>query len=201
MAGNAYLRTAAQLARESDHAELAAWCTETVAWQLLTAGEYRQAAELSRAAQETAPASSSALIQATAQEGRAFALLGDGQGARAALAAVERLVSPLPPPEHPEHHYVYDPPKARVYIATTLAWLGDRAAEPAAREILAALDGPRHRPAPGRAGIALTPGLTSPRRSPGRAISMRRPRRRCRPSRPATWRPSIARASVRSPPP
>jgi len=139
-AGTEYLRTAAQLADEAGHAELAAWCTETRAWQMLTAGEYRQAAELSRAAQETAPAASSALIQATAQEGRACARLGDGQGARAALAAVERLVSPLPPPEHPEHHYVYDPPKALVYVATTLAWLGDRAAEPAAREILAALE-------------------------------------------------------------
>lgn len=139
-AGNAYLRTAAQLARETGHDELAAWCIETRAWQVLTAGEYRQAAELSQAAQETAPASSSARIQATAQEGRARARLGDGRGARAALAAVERLVSPLPPPERPEHHYVYDPPKARVYVATTLAWLGDRAAEPAAREILAALE-------------------------------------------------------------
>jgi tetratricopeptide (TPR) repeat protein len=137
---NAYLRTAEQLAGETGHAELAAWCIETRAWQMLTAGEYRQAVELSRAAQESAPAASSARIQATAQEGRAWARLGDGRAARRALAAVERLVSPLPPPERPEHHYVYDPPKARVYVATTLAWLGDRAAEPAARDILAALE-------------------------------------------------------------
>lgn len=135
-----YLRTADQLAREAGHAEITAWVLETRAWQMLTAGSYRQAAELSRAAQESAPAGSSALIQATAQEGRAWARLGDGRGARAALAAVERLVSPLPQPEHPEHHYVYDPPKARVYVATTLTWIGDRAAEPAAREILAALE-------------------------------------------------------------
>jgi transcriptional regulator with XRE-family HTH domain len=138
-AGIAYLRTAAQLAGEADHAELAAWCIETRAWQMLTAGNYRQAAELSRAAQEAAPAGSSAHIQATAQEGRAWARLGDGRPTRAALASVERLVSSLPVPEQPEHHYVYDPPKARVYIATTLAWIGDRAAEPAAREILAEL--------------------------------------------------------------
>ena len=136
----AYLRTAEQLAGETGHAELGAWCIETRAWQALTAGEYRQAVELSRAAQETAPAASSARIQATAQEGRAWARLGDGRAARSALAAVERLVSPLPRPERPEHHYVYDPPKARVYVATTLAWLGDRAAEPAARDILAALE-------------------------------------------------------------
>jgi hypothetical protein len=34
---------------------------------------------------------------------------------------------------------VYDPPKARVYAATTLTWVGDAAAEPMAREILAEL--------------------------------------------------------------
>lgn len=139
-AAAAYLRTAAQLAREAAHRELAAWCAETRAWQALTAGSYRQAAELSRAAQEIAPGDSSAYIQATAQEGRAWARLGDGRQTRVALAAVERLVSPLPAPERPEHHYVYDPPKARVYVATTLAWIGDSAAEPAAREILAAIE-------------------------------------------------------------
>ncbi len=137
---DAYLRTAAQLAHETGHAQIAAWCAETRAWQMLTAGEYRQAVELSLAAQDIAPKGSSVHIQATAQEGRAWARLGDGRQTRAALAAVERLVSPLPAPERPEHHYVYDPPKARVYVATTLAWIGDRAAEPTAREILAALE-------------------------------------------------------------
>jgi tetratricopeptide (TPR) repeat protein len=135
-----YLRTAGQLARETGHAEIAAWCAETRAWQRLTAGGYREAVELSRAAREIAPRGSSVYIQATAQEGRAWARLGDSGQTRAALASVERLVSPLPPPERPEHHYVYDPPKARVYVATTLAWLGESAAEPAARDILAVLE-------------------------------------------------------------
>lgn len=145
-AGAAYLLTAEQLARESGHAELAAWCVETHAWQMLTAGNYRQAVELSRAAQETAPAGSSARIQATAQEGRAWARLGDSRGARKALAAVERLVSPLGSPDHPEHHYVYDPPKARVYVATTLSWVGDKGAERVAREILSELMNPAVEP-------------------------------------------------------
>lgn len=142
----ACLRTAEQLARETGHAEIAAWCSETRAWQMLTAGEYRRAVTLSLAAQDIAPKGSSAHIQATAQEGRAWARLGDGRQTRRALAAVERLVSPLPPPERPEHHYVYDPPKARVYVSTTLAWIGDHAAEPAAREILAALEDDGTRP-------------------------------------------------------
>jgi hypothetical protein len=139
-AASTYLRTAMQLARETGHTEIAAWCLETRAWQLVTSGGYRQAVELSRAAQEVAPSGGSAHIQATAQEGRAWARLGDSRQTRAALAAVEQLVLPLPPPERPEHHYVYDPPKACVYVATTLAWLGDSAAEPAARDILAALE-------------------------------------------------------------
>jgi hypothetical protein len=38
-----------------------------------------------------------------------------------------------------EHHYQYDPAKALAYMATTLAWLGDAAAEPYAREVIARL--------------------------------------------------------------
>ena len=75
-AAAAHLRTAAQLARETGHAEIAAWCLETQAWQVLTAGDYQQAAGISRAAQRIAPRDGSAFIQAIAQEGRAWARLG-----------------------------------------------------------------------------------------------------------------------------
>jgi transcriptional regulator with XRE-family HTH domain len=141
-AAESYLRTAAQLAQETGHAVIKAWCVETRAWQALTSGSYRNAVDLSQAAQEIAPRPSSVRIQATAQEGRAWARLGDSRPTRVALAAVEQLVSPLPQPECPEHHYVYDPPKARVYVATTLTWLHDSAAEGAARDILYSLEHP-----------------------------------------------------------
>jgi transcriptional regulator with XRE-family HTH domain len=151
----AHLRTAAQLARETGHGEIAAWCLETQAWAVLTAGNYGQAADLARAAQHAAPGGGSALIQATAQEGRALARMGDAAGTRAALARVEALVSPLPVPDRPEHHYRYDPAKSVAYTATTLAWAGDPAAEPYARQVLARLesraDGP---PRPRRAASA-----------------------------------------------
>lgn len=49
---------------------------------------------------------------------------------------MQHLVSPLPRPERPEHHYRYDPDKSVAYTATTLAWLGDPAAEEYAREII-----------------------------------------------------------------
>lgn len=135
----AYLRTAAQLADETSHSEIAAWVLETRAWQALTAKDYRRAVALSQAAQDAAR-EGSVFIQATAQEGRAWARMGDAVASRDMLARVETLVSPLPVPDRPEHHYRYDPNKARIYVGTTLAWLGDTAAEPAAREILADLE-------------------------------------------------------------
>jgi Helix-turn-helix domain len=156
-AASARLRTAAQLARETGHAEMAAWCLETRSWQLLTIGEYPAAAGLARDAQAAAPRGSSAHIQATAQEGRALARLGDSArpDAYAALRRVEALVSPLPMPDKPEHHYRYDPAKSEAYTATTLSWLGDPAGESVARSVLARLessaDGP---PRPRRAASA-----------------------------------------------
>jgi transcriptional regulator with XRE-family HTH domain len=139
-AAAAHLATTAQLARETGHAELGAWCLETRAWQVLTDGDYRQAVELSQGAQRVAPRGSSAHIQASAQEGRAWARLGDTHETYAALRRVEALVSPLPVPDAPEHHYRYDPAKQQAYVATTLSWAGDPAAEGYARRVLARIE-------------------------------------------------------------
>lgn len=151
----AHLRTAAQLSRETGHAEIGAWCLETQAWQVLTDGDYRQAVRLSRDAQLVAPHSGSAFIQATAQEGRAWARLGAKPEAYDALVRTETLVSRLSVPERPEHHYQYDPAKSQAYVATTLAWLGDRAAVGYARQVLAQLeDSDDGMPRPRRAASA-----------------------------------------------
>jgi transcriptional regulator with XRE-family HTH domain len=161
-AAAAYLRTAEQLARETGHAEIAAWVLETRAWMAVTAGDYRAAVTLSQAAQQAAPVDGSAFIQATGQAGRAWARLGDARQTRDALARIERLASPMQPPERPEHHYQYDPAKAEAYTVTTLSWIGDPAAEQAGREVLARLESPpsgppRHRrAAAARLDLALT---------------------------------------------
>jgi tetratricopeptide (TPR) repeat protein len=151
----AHLRTGAQFAHETGHAEVAAWCLETRAWQVLTAGDYQKAAQLAQGAQRTAPRGSSAYIQATAQEGRAWARLKAADRTRQALASMEKLVSPMAMPDQPEHHYRYDPAKSQAYVATTLSWLGDPAAEDYARQVLdrleSATDGP---PRPRRAASA-----------------------------------------------
>jgi hypothetical protein len=49
-------------------------------------------------------------------------------------------------PDRPEHHYRYDPAKAEAYTATTLAWVGDPAAERFARHVLARLESPTDGP-------------------------------------------------------
>jgi transcriptional regulator with XRE-family HTH domain len=138
-AATARLRTAASLARHAGHDEIRAWCFETEAWRVLTEGHYRQAVELSRAAQQLAPAGGSIAIQATAQEGRAWARLHQPRETYDAIERVNQLVSPLKRPDRPEHHFRYDPDKSVAYMATTLAWVGDPAAETYAREIIARL--------------------------------------------------------------
>lgn len=154
-AAAARLRTAAALARHAEHPEILAWCLETEAWQALTRGDHRLALDLAQGAQRIAPRTGSAFIQATAQEGRAWARLGDGGETRDALSRVERLVAPLPQPDRPEHHYRYDPAKSEAYTATTLAWAGDPAAVPCARSVLVRLEAPaRGRPRPRRAAAA-----------------------------------------------
>jgi len=145
-AADAYLRTAADLAEQTGHREIAAWCLETQAWDALTNGDFRRALELSQHAQAVAPAGGSAVVQATAQEGRAWARLGDRPATGRALAQVERLAEHRPAPEHPEHHYQYDPAKAHSYAATTLAWAGDPAAEAVARDVIAELQAEDARP-------------------------------------------------------
>ncbi|MFI6496424.1 hypothetical protein [Nonomuraea typhae] len=160
-AAAARLRTAAQLASHAEHPEIRAWCLETEAWQALTEGEYHHAMVLAQGAQDVAPRDSSAFIQATGQEGRAWARMGKGPETRAALTRIQQMVSPMPMPDRPEHHFKYDPAKSEAYTATTLSWLGDPAAVHYARQVLARLEseedgGPRpRRAASARLDLAL----------------------------------------------
>ncbi|MEV4890566.1 hypothetical protein AB0K48_14350 [Nonomuraea sp. NPDC055795] len=160
-AAAARLRTAAQLAGHAEHQEIRAWCLETKAWRALTEGEYHHAMVLSQGAQDAAPRNSSAFIQATGQEGRAWARMGKGAETRAALNRIQALVSSMPMPDRPEHHFRYDPAKSEAYTATTLSWLGDPAAVPCARQVLDRLEsredgGPRpRRAASARLDLAL----------------------------------------------
>lgn len=140
VAAAAHLRAARDLAEHAEHGEIQAWRLETQAWDVLTQGDYRRALDLSNQAQRVAPKGSSAHIQATAQEARAWARMGEVGATRRVLDRVERLTANLPVPERAEHHYRYDPAKAAAYTATTLAWAGDPGAEQVARAVLADVD-------------------------------------------------------------
>ncbi|WP_207921477.1 DNA-binding transcriptional regulator [Micromonospora sp. KC721] len=140
IASRARLDTAARLAIDTDHDEMTAWCVETRAWDLLTDGHFRDAASLAREAQDLAPHGSSAHLQATAQEGRAWARMGEAGEVRRSLNRLSQLIAPLPKPDGPEHHYRYDPNKALAYTATTLSWIGDPAAEGIARDAITELE-------------------------------------------------------------
>lgn len=138
-AATARLKTAATLAQQAEHREIHAWCFETDAWRVLTDGDYLRALELSQIAQQIAPDGTSASIQATAQEGRARARLQQPKETYAAISRVQQMSAALNRPDHPEHHYQYDPAKSLAYTATTLAWVGDLAAETYAREVISRL--------------------------------------------------------------
>ncbi|MFH8555481.1 helix-turn-helix transcriptional regulator [Streptomyces celluloflavus] len=138
-AATARLQTAATLAQHAEHREIEAWCYETDAWRVLTDGEYKRALELSLIAQNLAPSGTSAAIQATAQEGRVRARLGEGQETYSAIERVHLMSAGMVPRKETEHHYQYDPSKALAYTATTLAWVGDPAAEGYARQVIAEL--------------------------------------------------------------
>lgn len=140
-AAAARLKTAASLALHTGHDEIRAWVYETEAWHALTDGHHAKALELAQTAKSIAPAGGSIAIQAVAQEGRAFARLGQRREAYAAIQEVQHLAAPLTRPDQPEHHYRYDPDKAVAYTATTLAWVGDPAAEGYVREIIRRLGG------------------------------------------------------------
>lgn len=151
----ARMRTANSLAREGSHDEIQAWCLETEAWRVLTLGDYQKAGRLAVGAQQLAPAGTSVLIQATAQEGRAWARLGDTRATTHTVDRVNRMASPLPSPDRPEHHYRYDPAKATSYTATTLSWVGDPGAVDYAREVITNLSaGDVHGGRPRRLAVA-----------------------------------------------
>jgi hypothetical protein len=59
------------------------------------------------------------------QEARASARLGLARDTYRLLDESASALERMPAPEHPEHHFVFDPRKLVAYTATTLAWLGD----------------------------------------------------------------------------
>ena len=132
-----YRRVTRQLGEQADHGEIVAWSWEIAAWFALVEGRYRDAVSLSEAGLERA-GTTSAAVQLTVQAGRGYARMEDNQ-AKNMLETGRKILSHLPAPEHPQHHFVFDGSKYEFYVATILTWLGsdDAVAEEYAREVVA----------------------------------------------------------------
>lgn len=141
-AAGANLDAARRMGSETGNDQLSAWAMETEAWQALTDGHHRRAVDLSAAAREHVPVGSSAHVQLTVQQARASARLGLVRETHQLLDDAAVSLDRMPTPEHPEHHFQFDPRKLVGYTATTLAWLGDdpTIAEDYARQAIAQYD-------------------------------------------------------------
>jgi hypothetical protein len=119
-----------------------AWAMEISAWFALVDQRFHDAVDFARAGQDLA-GDTSAAVQLAVQEARAWARLGDRHQTMRALRQGQAILSKLPAPAHPEHHFVFDEPKLAFYIATISVWLGDPdRAEEHARQVIQQCDDP-----------------------------------------------------------
>ena len=112
-------------AHEAEHEELLAWTYELLAWWALVDHRYDEVIEHARTGLAIAP-HTSAGVQLAVQEAKGWSRLGDAKRADEALRTAGTVLSRLPRPEHPEHHFVFDASKLSFYAATCYTWLGDR---------------------------------------------------------------------------
>ena len=112
-------------AHEAEHEELLAWTHELLAWWALVDHRYDEVIEHARTGLAIAP-HTSAGVQLAVQEAKGWSRLGDAKRANEALRTAGTVLSRLPRPEHPEHHFVFDASKLSFYAATCYTWLGDR---------------------------------------------------------------------------
>jgi tetratricopeptide (TPR) repeat protein len=117
-------RTAYLVAKEADDTDLLAWTFEMAAWFALVEDRYEDVIEAATAGLAV-KASGSVGVQLHLQEAKGHARLGDSREAHRALREASSILAKLPPPEHPDHHFVFDHSKWMHYAATIYTWLGD----------------------------------------------------------------------------
>ncbi|MGW2155110.1 hypothetical protein [Nonomuraea sp. NPDC001699] len=129
-------RAAFEMGRQVGHGELMGWAHEMSAWFALVEGRYEDVVTSARMGQAVA-GTSSAMVQLTLQEARGLARIGERREADRALTRGAEVLSSLPMPDHPDHHFVFDHAKWVFYAATCYTWLADDdRAEEHARETI-----------------------------------------------------------------
>ncbi|MFF4624794.1 hypothetical protein [Nonomuraea jabiensis] len=129
-------RAAFEMGRQVGHGELMGWAHEMSAWFALVEGRYEDVVNAARMGQAVA-GQTSAMVQLTLQEARGLARIGDRREADRALTRGAEVLSHLPMPDNPDHHFVFDHAKWVFYAATCYTWLADDdRAEEHARETI-----------------------------------------------------------------
>lgn len=132
-----------QLGSEAGHQEVVAWSFELLAWFALVDHRFQNTVEFARTGLHWAP-NTSAGVQLTVQEAKAWSRLGNRREAEDAMRRGATILAKLPVPAHPEHHFVFDASKLSFYAATCYTWLSeaDRAEEHARQVVAQCLEVP-----------------------------------------------------------
>ena len=125
-----------QMAKEANEPDLLAWTYEMAAWFALVQDRYEdviEAADIGLQVKDTG----SVGVQLHLQKAKGYARLADSRETHRALDNASAILTKLPPPEHPDNHFVFDHSKWMHYAATIYTWLGDdRTAEEHATEVI-----------------------------------------------------------------
>ena len=129
-------QTSFLMGKEANDPELLAWTYEMAAWFALTENRYEDVIEASEIGLQV-KSDGSVGVQLHLQEAKAYARLTDASETERALKEAAGILGKLPPPEHPDHHFVFDHSKWMHYAATIYTSLGeDRKAKEHATEVI-----------------------------------------------------------------
>jgi transcriptional regulator with XRE-family HTH domain/tetratricopeptide (TPR) repeat protein len=112
--------------KEAGHNEIMVWSYELQAWFALHERRYSDVISASRAGRGLG-SDGWGPVQLAFQEARGWARMGDAAETETALERGRAEMDLLPIPEHPEHHFVFDPTKYVFYAAGCYQRLGDHA--------------------------------------------------------------------------
>src|SRR5262249_38832450 len=112
------------MAKEADDPDLLAWTCEMAAWFALVENRYEDVIEAARSGLAVKD-SGSVGVQLHLQEAKGYARLADARETHRALKEASSILARMPPPEHPDNHFVFDHSKWMHYAATVYTWLGD----------------------------------------------------------------------------
>jgi tetratricopeptide (TPR) repeat protein len=117
-------KVAQRMAKEAEEPELLAWTYEMAAWFALVENRYEDVIE-SAVTGLAVKDSGSVGVQLHLQEAKGYARLADRRETHRALKEASSILGKLPPPEHPDNHFVFDHSKWMHYAATIYTWLDD----------------------------------------------------------------------------